>query len=58
VDNSELSLDTQRSALVCFSLIETEPIMNRMDLSTRPHSARAGYNQGRALAARLIDFWR
>jgi len=33
------------------------PIMNLMDLSTRPHSAGAGYNQGRPLAARLTDFW-
>jgi len=31
---------------------------NLMDLSTRPHAARAGYNQGRALAGSLCDFWR
>ncbi|MBA2589052.1 MAG: patatin-like phospholipase family protein [Alphaproteobacteria bacterium] len=31
---------------------------NMMDLSARPPAARAGYNQGRALAAQLIAFWR
>jgi len=31
---------------------------NVMDLSTRPPAARAGYNQGRALAEPLTDFWR
>ncbi len=31
---------------------------NQMDLSTRPPSARAGYNQGRALAKQLTEFWR
>lgn len=31
---------------------------NLMDLSTRPPSARAGYNQGRALAGQLTEFWR
>jgi NTE family protein len=31
---------------------------NQMDLSTRPPSARAGYNQGRALAEQLTEFWR
>jgi len=31
---------------------------NLMDLSTRPPAARAGYNQGRALAAQLTGFWR
>ena len=31
---------------------------NLMDLSTRPPAARAGYNQGRALAEQLIEFWR
>lgn len=31
---------------------------NQMDPSTRPPSARAGYNQGRALASQLIEFWR
>jgi NTE family protein len=31
---------------------------NQMDLSTRPPSARAGYNQGRALAGQLTEFWR
>jgi NTE family protein len=29
-----------------------------MDLSTRPPSAQAGYNQGRALAEQLTEFWR
>jgi NTE family protein len=29
-----------------------------MDLSTRPPAARAGYNQGRALAEQLTEFWR
>jgi NTE family protein len=31
---------------------------NAMDLSLRPPAARAGYDQGRALAERLIEFWR
>jgi hypothetical protein len=31
---------------------------NMMDLSARPPAARAGYNQGRALAEQLIEFWR
>ena len=31
---------------------------NMMDLSTRPPAAQAGYNQGRALAGRLTEFWR
>ncbi len=31
---------------------------NAMDLSTRPPAARAGYNQGRALAEQLTEFWR
>ena len=31
---------------------------NLMDLSTRPPAARAGYNQGRALAGQLAEFWR
>ncbi|MGH3440237.1 MAG: patatin-like phospholipase family protein, partial [Sciscionella sp.] len=31
---------------------------NAMDLSLRPPAARAGYNQGRALAAQLAEFWR
>ena len=31
---------------------------NAMDLSLRPPAARAGYNQGRALAERLTEFWR
>ncbi|MDB5050402.1 MAG: patatin-like phospholipase family protein, partial [Fibrobacteres bacterium] len=31
---------------------------NVMDPSTRPPAARAGYNQGRALAEQLIEFWR
>ena len=31
---------------------------NLMDLSTRPPAARAGYNQGRALAEQLTEFWR
>ena len=31
---------------------------NLMDPSTRPPAARAGYNQGRALAGQLTDFWR
>ena len=29
-----------------------------MDLSLRPPAARAGYDQGRALAAQLTEFWR
>jgi NTE family protein len=32
--------------------------VNLMDLSTRPPAARAGYNQGRALAGQLAGFWR
>jgi len=31
---------------------------NLMDPSTRPPAARAGYNQGRALAGQLTEFWR
>jgi NTE family protein len=31
---------------------------NQMDPSTRPPAARAGYDQGRALAGQLTDFWR
>ena len=31
---------------------------NVMDLSTRPPAARAGYDQGRALAEQLSDLWR
>ena len=31
---------------------------NAMDLSLRPPAARAGYNQGRALAVQLTEFWR
>ena len=31
---------------------------NLMDLSTRPPAARAGYQQGRTLAARLAGWWR
>lgn len=30
---------------------------NAMDLSLRPAAARAGYDQGRAFAARLPEFW-
>jgi len=30
---------------------------NLMDPSTRPPAARAGYNQGRALAGQLTEFW-
>ena len=30
---------------------------NAMDLTLRPAAARAGYDQGRALAERLADFW-
>jgi NTE family protein len=30
---------------------------NVMDLSTRPPAARAGHNQGRALAEQLTEFW-
>jgi len=29
-----------------------------MDPSTRPRAARGGYDQGRALAEPLADFWR
>jgi NTE family protein len=32
--------------------------VNAMDPSTRPPAARAGYNQGRALAEQLTEFWR
>jgi NTE family protein len=32
--------------------------VNMMDPSTRPPAARAGYNQGRALAEELAEFWR
>ena len=32
--------------------------VNLMDPSTRPPSARAGYDQGRALAGQLTEFWR
>jgi NTE family protein len=31
---------------------------NMMDLSSRPPSARAGYNQGKGLAEQLTEFWR
>jgi NTE family protein len=31
---------------------------NLMDPSTRPAAARAGYDQGRALAGQLTEFWR
>jgi NTE family protein len=31
---------------------------NTMDLSLRPAAARAGYNQGKALAKQLTEFWR
>jgi NTE family protein len=31
---------------------------NAMDLSLRPPAARAGYNQGTALAEQLTEFWR
>ncbi|QCB96922.1 patatin-like phospholipase family protein [Arthrobacter sp. PAMC25564] len=31
---------------------------NAMDLSLRPPAAQAGYNQGRALAGQLAEFWR
>jgi NTE family protein len=31
---------------------------NTMDQSLRPVAARAGYNQGRALAGQLTEFWR
>jgi NTE family protein len=31
---------------------------NVMDPSTRPPAARAGYDQGRALAEQLTEFWR
>ncbi len=31
---------------------------NLMDLSTRPPAAQAGYEQGRAFAEELTDFWR
>lgn len=30
---------------------------NQMDLSTRPPAARAGYDQGKALAGQLAEFW-
>jgi NTE family protein len=32
--------------------------MNIQDLSRRGPSAQAGYNQGRALAEQLTEFWR
>lgn len=31
--------------------------VNAMDLSLRPPAARAGFHQGKALAAQLADFW-
>jgi NTE family protein len=31
---------------------------NMMDPSTRPPAAQAGYNQGKALAGQLSEFWR
>jgi NTE family protein len=31
---------------------------NMMDASTRPAAARAGYQQGRARAEQLAEFWR
>ena len=31
---------------------------NMMDLSARAPAARAGFNQGRALAPHLAEFWR
>jgi NTE family protein len=31
---------------------------NAMDLSLRPPAARAGHNQGDALAKQLSEFWR
>jgi NTE family protein len=31
---------------------------NAMDVSLRPPAARAGHDQGRALAVQLADFWR
>jgi NTE family protein len=31
---------------------------NAMDLSLRPAAARAGHDQGRALAEQLAEFWR
>jgi NTE family protein len=31
---------------------------NMMNASTRPAAAQAGYNQGRALAGKLAEFWR
>jgi NTE family protein len=34
------------------------PGANQMDPSTRPPAARAGYDQGRALAGQLTEFWR
>jgi NTE family protein len=32
--------------------------VNMMDPSTRPPAARTGYDQGRALAGQLTEFWR
>lgn len=32
--------------------------VNAMNVSLRPHAARAGYDQGRALAGQLTEFWR
>jgi NTE family protein len=32
--------------------------VNAMDVSLRPHAARAGYDHGRALAEQLTEFWR
>jgi NTE family protein len=31
---------------------------NAMDVSLRPPAARAGYDQGKALAERLTEYWR
>ena len=37
---------------------QTHSAVNLMDLSTRPSAVRAGYNQGKALAVQLTEFWR
>ncbi|MGL3805924.1 patatin-like phospholipase family protein [Paeniglutamicibacter sp. R2-26] len=46
---------------VCCILPDAESLgvfgSNMMDLSTRPPAARAGYHQGRAVAAELAGFW-
>jgi hypothetical protein len=53
--------DNRRISVTEDTLHCEEPHMfgaNAMDLSLRPPAARAGYDQGRALAEQLTEFWR